>query len=429
MNNAPLNKTGGSMYRGILNFALINVYALLLACGVVHADALTPRQQDRLKDLDSETANAVVEVVGQLEKWQQLVSDAQKLLKSIKNTSSDLEEESNSEHDVLTEVFSIAEFAVERRELFDKFTDLAGRFEERVSAIQSSGTEIETDESIELTAEELRELSTAFSKHDAAVEMLDDIKRFIKVVSELKDPAAYFQSFADDKLTEFVGKARKWPGTEFTFRVEKPNPGASLFNPDANLKLVIQYQEGIEVSASGLYFEYNDKGLPLPKFEKVRPDEPNLSNLLNIGLDKLGDVIPENFDLPVTIKKVRFNDFNQPDGKVPPGSLSFDIVASFPMAEAFKAEIENVNIAPNGKVAAPNGLKFENSTIRIPLGTTGLDMFTINGAIRPKDPDRKHVTFGTKIVPAQTQNLLELKTEASFGFPLKRVDLKGTLLT
>ena len=133
-------------------------------------------------------------------------------------------------------------------------------------------------------------------------------------IEKLKDPARFAQEFLEDEIkARYLNKP--YEIGDFVFTVSQQDFRKSLFSPDANLAIALEYPStGMKVAASGLYFRYRKRQLPEPVFDKLRIDRSSLDGLVkNMALKALGDAIP-SFSLPVEVKVEEVPDFRPENG-------------------------------------------------------------------------------------------------------------------
>ena len=99
------------------------------------------------------------------------------------------------------------------------------------------------------------------------------------------------------------------------FKILTTDPSKSLFSPEADIVIRMEYGPGIVVDAHGLYFRYIDtapffEAILDPEKMKVTADgETNLKSLGQAQLAKGANELLAEIDGPVTVKDFEFSDF------------------------------------------------------------------------------------------------------------------------
>ena len=249
----------------------------------------------------------------------------------------------------------------------------------------------------------------------------------------LNNPAQYAKNFLEQEL---IAKYANQPykAGDFSFKFRKVDPAQSLFSAEAQTEILIEYQEGITLTARGLYFEYKSgQTVPEPRLDKVTVDGNAMSALSGVALKTLGsagDSIPD-LGLPIKVKNVTINPFTP--GTERPGAPKFDIAIGgiLDFAESFQAEAKGVVLETNGKLTMAGGLRFFDNTLIVPIGTTPLIMQGYGMTLLPQDRE-KTITLETFFATAAGgNNTLAMKVTATFGLPLdpnKGIQFEGTLV-
>lgn len=274
----------------------------------------------------------------------------------------------------------------------------------------------------------LRASEAAEAEILALQQQLQELTSALRAMDELRQPAAFVQRFVDEQITAWMQQPHEVGGIRF--RIEKTDPTRSLFTPEADLRIVLQYQDNLQLQARGLYFQYSPGKIPEPKLERLEVERSSLDSLANVALKSLGSgesVIPASWGLPIKIKNPQWHNFQTP-GQA--GCLTLDIeIGGFLDFASGLALQTQVTITPRGEVKlGKDGLTFRDATTRIPLGTTGLifDGYTVQ--LRPGNKEQA-VSLTTFIAPASgKQSGVYLSITASFGFPLKAIHFEGHLM-
>lgn len=387
---------------------------------------LTAEEQEHLGKMDEQSVREILELARDIISWEAAIKDVRQGLQAAKDETGSLDETVGAAEDPFDKIIVVAEFILKRRETFAKFVALGDKLDNSLAKVEKAGANVVTDPEIDLNIDEMREVARSFAKISTGEEIAAELERIIMIIKALKNPAEFAKRFADQEITKWLAEPREAGG--IAFRIEKTDPSKSLFTEDADIRIVMEYQEGIAVSASGLYFKYREGQVPEPRFDKLKVDESSLNSLVNNGLKYLGDAIPAEFGLPIKISNPRFNDFSVTGGK-PPGSLSFDVeIGGFlDFADTLKLEAKDVTIDAQGKVTVEGGFTFKDDTTKIPIGTTGLIFDGYYITLRPEDKE-KTVTIGTHLAPASGDEVLALDINITFGFPIKKIIYEGHLV-
>jgi hypothetical protein len=359
-----------------------------------------------LQVMDSASVDQVLELTRQVATWRQTMQDARRVIELASQATGGVTVDADAEK-AAAQLIAIAQHLQRQQQLIQRFIPAVGidRLQRRIDV---AGARAEIGQRVA-----------------AAKELVAELDRIVEKIQKLREPAQFAKSFVEEKIEGQLGKPQKW-GDDLTFVIEKSDPTKSLFAADANLEVKIEYQDGISVKATGLYFKYRPNAIPEPCFDKMDVDKVSLNSLTQVGLKYLGDAIPADLGLPIKIKSPQFNGFSPADGK-PPGSISFSVeIGGFlDFAKELVLSAEDVTISSTGKVTVA-GFKCPLPG-QVFIGATGLIFDGGKIELRPQNRDET-VTIETHIAAASGKESLSLDVKITFGLPLQSVKYAGALV-
>lgn len=384
---------------------------VLSATACAQAPPLTPAQQTMLPAMDSAVVQETVALAAKAAQWRSTLTT---LADEIKKTPETLAEQARLElarkrEAVLQQIVTeIQQRSAPLRKLI--------AFNEQLGTL--------------LRQPDFQQMLQGKAQAAVTERLLGEFRKVFDAIEVARRPAEYAKGFVETELRQhFLNKP--YTAGDLKFKVLEANTTKSLFAPDASLTLVLQYQEGIEVKATGLYFAYRAGQLPEPKLDRMQVHGPDVAALASKGLGKLGDLIPAG--LGVKIENPEFTGFEKDKNGRRAGirfKIRVDLAKAFDLAPGMRFEPKGtVTVYTDGHVAADNlELKFADETTKLPLPGSGMMLDGYYVELNPKD-SAKTVTIGTYLAPQATgKQGVCFKVQISFGFPVKGFFFEGDML-
>ena len=107
---------------------------------------------------------------------------------------------------------------------------------------------------------------------------MESVARLLDTFQELRDPAQFMNRFLEEELRkQYFDKPYPVGDVTFTIVAASVTGTKSVFSPEANLGVRLEYQKGVSLSATGLYFEYAPgQPLPVPKLDRMQVNDSEL---------------------------------------------------------------------------------------------------------------------------------------------------------
>ncbi len=410
------------------------VTAACLFLGLIGCPALSraqtdldSKQVDLLQQLSPDSAGAIVDLAQKAEAWKKEIDALRKVVQAIKG-GTNLLSVKQAQAEAIDKIFVVAETLAKQTPAVQQVVGLNDKLRKRLDAVKSQIDAIKYNANIAPDIEEadFRKLATSIIRAKEAAAILGDLQSALALIEAARNPSQFVQTFMNQLKTNYFNKPYTIGDVQFT--ISQQDFTRSLFSPDANVQISVQYSGGWKVSATGLYFRYKKGQLPEPVFNKVKLQKPSLQGLIAQGLKSLGDELPA-FG-PVTIKSVDATDF---DGSGKGGDLRVKLeIGLGQLSDVGLDKLPSLSgtviLHANGKVEVGEiGAKMA-LTPPIELGTSGLLIESVDMSLKPKD--KKPVTLGVTIsTVAGGSETLSAEIQASFGFPITKTGLsyKGTL--
>ena len=431
--------------------AALSLPSFVLAGSPLAGKNLSADEQGLLKIMDSELTAELVTLAAKVKGWQDNLAAFKRLIeqkgqeltsfdpaKVLKDLEKEVKDEVQAE--VAKLVFDIAEELKQRAAKaveLEKYLKVKEKIEPLLQKAEQTWKSLPFDpqksfakNEAEFRAQAKQRVLTAAA---AQLTKLYDSEIF-QLVEKLKNPAEYAKTFVDQELKNLIQSSRPYEIGDVKIKLIQQDFKKSVFSTEANLGVLIQYQEPIELKVTGVYFEYQPGKLPVPKFDKVEAKGPDLESLAtNTALTKLGDVIPD-LGMGIKIEQPKFNGA-APDRRGRRYGISFKIKLDVSKLMDFAAGIRfepkgSVTLYPDApQVVADEDLElsFKDPNARIDLGTTGLMLHGYSITLNTGDRE-KMVTLGTAVAPATGKEGVSLNIKVQFGMPFQGFKFEGLML-
>ncbi|HEY1066533.1 MAG TPA: hypothetical protein VGE52_10505, partial [Pirellulales bacterium] len=403
---------------------------------VAQAQSLSPEHVELLQQLSPETAAQATKLLATAAQWRQRWQQINERLNAA-----NLEDEAQlaaqaAGAEALQQLTTAVEAEIQKlaAPVREKLGPVLAALEEARAAWREAEQTAKTvefiaEQNVGLTEAQFREkarrkaLALAAHRVSPLVE-----QRVIVVVEALKNPVDYAQNFMQGEFDSWLREPREIAGEDgFKLKVVAPPQGVSVFSPNANLGVEIEYLPGsFNVKATGLYFEYRPGAAPRPVIDKLNVDAS--SGLLNQSVDKLkqfGNEILADMDLPVKITVTSLPDFTGARG--PKGALTCTVELGLLGGKA-KGKAEGIQLSPGNKVDWKGAVVTVEAPAKppIPLGTTPFAIWKLIGSYGPSE---KIFGFGAQISTAATPSeVIALDVRAKTSMPVKQIAIEGSLL-
>jgi hypothetical protein len=393
---------------------------------------LTQAEQDLLPHMDERTVEECVRMAEQVNKWRARVKAIRE--QAEKRRASGVDLVAPAAGATITLVTEIMEAAKKLSPSLRERLTFVDKMEAKLRAAERAWREARFDpeEYFDLDEatfrKELKQRVTAAAAYDI-IKNID--AELFGAVEALKNPARFARGFLENEIKKrFLNKPyTAGDAKEVRFVLTQKDFGKSLFSPDANLALEIEYApNGLKVKATGLYFRYRRNQLPLPVFDKVKVESSALEDLVkNLTLSHLGDALPD-LGLPIQIKSPRMTDFGPQNGDRA-GTLSFRLLIELSKLgdvglDKLPALQADVTITRYGQITLDAIKQTIPVNPPVPLGSTGLFFESGSVELRPKEKTET-VTIGAIVSTAAGGSAtLSLDLKIKFGFPITRTGVK-----
>jgi hypothetical protein len=357
-----------------------------------------------LQVMDSASVAQVLELTRQVATWRQTMQDARRVIELASQATSGGAVNAEAEK-AAAQLVAIAQDLQRQQQLLQRFIPAAG-IDRLQRQIDATGTRAEIGKRVA-----------------AAKELVAELDRIVEEIQKLREPAQFAKSFVEEKIEGQLGKPQKW-GDDLTFVIEKSDPTKSVFSDQADIRITVQYQSAFSLSATGLFFKYTGSGVAEPCFDKIVADEEGLKNqLVTKGLTCLGDIIPEDLDLPIKVENVHFLGFAASGPKQRRCGVSLDVKIKF--ADSLpELSGKDVVIYPTGSPDVGE-LGTGDPKFKFKLGTTGLGLYGYHVSWDFKDNTLKGRTY-ISTWPGEPK-AYRLDVTVSVKFPLDYLELNGKL--
>lgn len=415
-------------FRSTLNCAVIGVcIAFTLPNSSGGGEGFLDDQQvSVLQRLDSEAVRNTLVLAGQIQAWRLTIAEYKLKANGPLEVSIDLDGDTDDIGNLSTAVIEIARTIHSQKNVLKQMIDVGDTIDRQLSQIESAGSTVEIDDEFDVTREDLHVAARNLAEADAAVEIIDELEGILKLIEGFRNPAQFAKDFADREISQWLTQPREAGGV--TFKILKTDPSKSLFSPEADIVIQMEYGPGIVVEAHGLYFKYVDAA---PHFEAVLDQEKmkvttNLQALGQAQITKAANELLATIDGPVTVKNFRFTDFGTRKA-----GLECRVEVNLGEILPLKAG-GNVLLTTDGKLKWTEALDMTYPcNPPIPVGSTPLGIHDIHGAWNPQakkaEGSDRQLKVGTTMstVAAKTDEVIALNVNVAFDFPVKAVDIDG----
>lgn len=272
-------------------------------------------------------------------------------------------------------------------------------------------------------AEFRKELRARIMAERAAI-LGEQGERVLAAIEGMGEPAQFLKNYVQQEISAWLQEKRTVG--DWTFQIVQVDPSRPLFGEDANIRVRVEYAEGVTVEAEGLYFRYSGGSVePVLDPARMKIDDGGLRNsLVNQALSSLGQLIPADLGMGIKVTDFQFLGFAPAGPKQKPGGLQLTVECA--LGDVLpKLNGENMVLYPDGDFD-PGTLGFSlPAQPGTPIGTTGLGYYGISGAYAPTE---RKLTAGTLIstFPGDPK-AMALDVQLSVDFPVTQLGLAGTV--